>query len=67
MGKNLRFVLLGIQGLLTLILTVSIVHGSISAVQQQTWDTARSFLIPSFIHLWVAFTAALLLCFFYRA
>lgn len=67
MGKNLRFVLLGIQGLLTLILTVSIVHGSISAVQQQTWDTARPFLIPSFIHLWVAFTAALLLCFFYRA
>ncbi len=67
MGKNLRFVLLGIQGLITLILTVCIVHGIVSSVQLQTWATARSHLLPSLIHLWVAFTAALLLCFFYRA
>lgn len=67
MGKNLRFILLGIQGLITLILTVCITHGMISSVRQDLWLSARLYLLPSLIHLWVALIAALLLCFFYRA
>ena len=67
MGKNLRFVLLGIQALVTLILSAVIVHSIIASVQNGMWVTTRSHLLPSLIHLWVALIAALLLCFFYRA
>ncbi|MEA4859602.1 MAG: hypothetical protein VB127_03895 [Sphaerochaeta sp.] len=67
MGKNLRFVLLGVQALVTLILSAVIVHSIIASVQNGMWVTTRSHLLPSLIHLWVALIAALLLCFFYRA
>lgn len=67
MGKNLRFIFLGFQALITLLLTIILVHGIINAVNQGSWIYSRSHLIPSLIHLWVALIAALLLCFFYRA
>ena len=67
MGKNLRFILLGVQAFITLILTTILIHGIVNAVSQGSWLFNRSHLIPSLIHLWVALIAALLLCFFYRA
>jgi hypothetical protein len=69
MGKNLRFVFLGIQSVITLMLSITIIHAMVSSLQQQqgVWSTAQSHLLPSLLHLWVALIAALLLCFFYRA
>ncbi|NCC64347.1 MAG: hypothetical protein EOM15_06805 [Spirochaetia bacterium] len=67
MTKNLRFILLGIQAIVTLLLTVLLIQGILNSVKQDSWVYSRSHLIPSLIHLWVALIAALLLCFFYRA
>ncbi|MGH0052867.1 MAG: hypothetical protein ACQ5SW_05720 [Sphaerochaetaceae bacterium] len=67
MGKNLRFIFLGIQSVITLLLSLAIIHALVSSSQQESWATAQTHLLPSLIHLWVALIAALLLCFFYRA
>lgn len=67
MGKNLRFVLLGVQGLITIILVGAIIQGMVGALGQDYWPIARAHLLPSLVHLIVTFIAALLLCVFYRA
>ncbi len=67
MGKNIRFILLGIQAFITLLLTFAIFHATWITVQLGTWETAQSHLLPSLINLWFALVAALLLCFLYRA
>ncbi|MGE4453996.1 MAG: hypothetical protein AB7D92_05630 [Sphaerochaeta sp.] len=68
MGKHLRYFFLGVQSLITLLLSIAIIHAMVSSLQQEgLWSMAQSHLLPSLIHLWVALIAALLLCFFYRA
>lgn len=67
MGKSVRFILLAIEGIITIILTVTLVHGISSAIEQGSWHIARTHLLPSLIHLWVTMVVATLLCFFYRA
>ncbi len=67
MGKNIRFFLLGIQGIITIILSIALIHGMICSMEEGTWEITRSHLLPSLIHLWIALSAATLLCFFYRA
>ncbi len=67
MGRGLRFILLGIEGVITIILTIVLVQGIRSSVVQGSWLTARAHLVPSLIHLWVTLIVAALLCFFYQA
>ncbi|MFA6783310.1 MAG: hypothetical protein WCR13_00300 [Sphaerochaeta sp.] len=67
MGKNLRFVLLGMQATITLILTSFFVHGLYLATALDIQQAAIPHFVPSLIHLWVTLIAALLLCVFYRA
>ncbi len=67
MGKSSRFVLLALEGIITIILTVALVHGIRAAIEQGSWQIARTHLLPSLIHLWVTMVVATLLCFFYRA
>lgn len=67
MGKRVRFILLGIEGVITVILTIVLVHGITTSVEQGSWVIARSHILPSLIHLWVTMVVATLLCFFYRA
>ena len=67
MGKRARFILLGIEGVITVILTIVLVHGITTSVEQGSWVIARSHILPSLIHLWVTMVVATLLCFFYRA
>jgi hypothetical protein len=67
MKKGLRFILLGIEGIITVILTVALVHAINSSLQQGSWSMTRAYLLPSLVHLWVTMGVATLLCFFYRA
>lgn len=67
MVKRGRFILLGIEGIITIILTIVLVHGITTSIEQGSWIVARSHLLPSLIHLWVTMAVATLLCFFYRA
>ncbi len=67
MGKSIRFILLAIEAIITIVLTVTLVHGISSSIGQGSWAIARSHLLPSLLHLWVTMVVATLLCFFYRA
>lgn len=67
MGKNLRFVLLGIQAVITLAFTVFIIQAFVVASGQSLASNTQPYLLPSLVHLWVALVAATLLCLFYRA
>ncbi|MDT4762479.1 hypothetical protein [Sphaerochaeta sp. PS] len=67
MGKNGRFVFLGIQAIITFFLTGFLVHALLLANEQQVQSGVLSHLVPSLVHLWITLIAALLLCVFYRA
>ncbi len=66
MSKHLRFVFLGIQGLITFLFTALLVHSFLLAQGQGVLSTALPHLAPSLIHLWMTLIAAILLCVFYR-
>jgi hypothetical protein len=67
MGKQFRFVLLAIQGLLTIIFILLIAYSLYLATEQGTGIMALlPYFIPAVIHLLITFTAALLLSLFYR-
>ncbi len=67
MSKNVRFVFLGIQGLITFLFTALLVHSFLLAQGQGILLSALPHLAPSLIHLWVTLIVATLLCLFYRA
>ena len=67
MGKNFRFVLLGVQAVITLFITSFLIQGFFLAANLHVQQTVTTHFIPSLIHLWITLTAALLLCVFYRA
>ncbi|HKL58092.1 MAG TPA: hypothetical protein VJ854_06805 [Sphaerochaeta sp.] len=67
MSKNVRFVFLGIQGLITVLFSAVVVHSFLLAQAQGSVLTALPHLAPSLVHLWVTLVGAILLCVFYRA
>jgi len=67
MTKNVRFVFLGIQALITFLFTGFFFHALMLAQAQGELPLVFSHMVPSLIHLWVTLIAALLLCIFYRA
>lgn len=67
MNKNLRFVYLGIQGVITLLFSAILVHSLLLSNAQGQLLAVLPHLLPSLVHLWVTLVAATLLCVFYRA
>ncbi len=67
MNKKLRFVFLGIQGLITFLFSALLVHSFLIAQGEGQLFGALVHLGPSLLHLWVTLIAATLLCVFYRA
>ncbi|WP_320129052.1 hypothetical protein [uncultured Sphaerochaeta sp.] len=68
MGKNFRFFLLVLQGLLTLVFTLLFSYSLYQAIQQGA-ETGPliSYYIPALLHLFVTLAAAILLSKFYRS
>ncbi|AEV29688.1 hypothetical protein SpiGrapes_1894 [Sphaerochaeta pleomorpha str. Grapes] len=67
MAKNVRFVLLAIQGILTILFILLISYSLYLAFAQGTEVMSLlPYFIPALIHLLITFTAALLLSLFYR-
>lgn len=67
MAKNVRFIFLGFQGLITFLFTGFFVHAILLAQVQGDLSLFLPHIIPSLAHLWITLVAALLLCVFYRA
>lgn len=67
MAKNIRFVFLGIQALITFLFTGFFVHSLLLAQAEGELALALTHMLPSLVHLWITLVAALLLCVFYRA
>ncbi len=67
MTKNIRFVFLGIQALITFLFTGFFVHSLLLAQVQGELSVVLHHMVPSLIHLWITLVAAILLCIFYRA
>ncbi len=67
MGKQVRFIFLGIQALITFLFTGFFVHSLLLAQAQGELALVLHHMVPSQVHLWVTLVAALLLCVFYRA
>ena len=67
MAKNVRFIFLGIQALITFLLTGFLVHSLLLGQAQGELVMILNHIIPSLIHLWITLVAAILLCVFYRA
>ncbi len=67
MAKNVRFIFLGIQSIITILFTGFFVHSLMLAQAQGELSVVLTHMIPSEIHLLVTLVAAILLCVFYRA
>ena len=67
MAKNIRFIFLGIQALITFLFTGFFVHSLLLAQAQGELSLALTHMVPSLVHLWITLIAAILLCVFYRA
>ena len=67
MAKNVRFVFLGIQTLITFLFTGFFVHSLLLSQAQGELSLALTHMLPSLVHLWITLIAAILLCVFYRA
>jgi len=67
MAKNIRFVFLGIQALITFFFTGFFVHSLMLAQAQGELALALTHMVPSLVHLWITLVAAILLCVFYRS
>lgn len=67
MAKNVRFVFLGFQALITFLFTGFFAHSLLLAQAPGEMSIVLNHMVPSLIHLWVTLVAAILLCVFYRA